>query len=111
MATAVNQSVQHPQQALDGLHAALARLAQVGVEVCYTHKPNAAISRYDERSHILTIRADACFEDQVWALSQAWLHVAIGPWASLAHAVPALRLVPIPTQREPLPDAPLPDAV
>lgn len=105
MTTAVNQSVQHPRQALDGLTGALARLAQLHVEVRYTHNPTAAISRYDERSRILTVRADACFEDQLWALSQAWFHVAVGSWASLARKVPALRVVPVPTQRVPLPDA------
>src|SRR5690242_13908553 len=105
MSTALSDSVRHPKQALDGLHGALARLAELHVEVRYTREPAAPISRYDDRGRILTVRADACFEDQVWALSQAWFHVAIGPWASLARKVPALRLVPVPDQREPLHDA------
>jgi len=103
MTTALDHSVRHPQQALDGLHGALARLAQLNVDIQYTLDPAAAISRYDSGNRTLTIRADTCLEDQVWALSQAWFHVTIGPWASLAHKVPALRLVP--DQREPLHDA------
>lgn len=102
MTTALSQSVRHPQQALDGLNGALARLTQLGVDVRYTRDPDAAISRYNHATCTLTIRADICFEDQVWALSQAWFHITIGPWASLAHKVPTLRLVP--TQREPLHD-------
>lgn len=106
MPTAVNQSVQHPKQALDGLAGALARLAQLDVEVRYTRSPTAAISRYDGRTRVLTVRSDTCLEDQVWVLSQAWFHVAIGPWASQARKVVTLHVVPnlpsVPTQREDL---------
>lgn len=103
MTTALTPSVRHPRQALDGLNGALARLAQLNVDVRYTRDPCAAISRFNSGTGILTIRADTCFEDLVWALSQAWFHITIGPWASTARKVPALRIVP--TQREPLPDA------
>lgn len=103
MTTAPPQTVRYPRQTLAGLTGTLEQLIQLGVTVQYTHNPGAAISRYDGRSKTLTIRADTCLEDQVWTLSQAWLHIAIGPWASQAHEVPTLRLVP--SQREPLHDA------